>query len=111
MIKRAVLPCGQSLRMPLVAASPEQSPGLRVGQATTWQEASRLLAECTPDVLILDLTAICRSRVLPLLLENPHLVLIGLDTEWNQARLLSGQEALSLPLEGLRDIVYGRKKG
>jgi DNA-binding NarL/FixJ family response regulator len=106
-IRRNVLVCGQSLLLPLVAASLEQNPELCVTHATTWQEASRLLAEHTPDVLIFDLTDAGGIKVLPLLLRNPQLMLIGLDTEQNQAVLVSGQEAHSLTLDRIRDIVHG----
>ncbi|MFW6136271.1 MAG: hypothetical protein ACOC7N_05570 [Chloroflexota bacterium] len=105
MVTRTVLLYGQSLLLPLVAANLERSPGLCVMQAATWAEASQLLAEGMPDVLIFDLTDDCENRVLPLLLKNPQLVLIGLDTERNQAVWLSGQEARSLTLERLREIV------
>ncbi len=105
MIKRTVLLYGQSLLLPLVAACLQKSPDLRVTHAATWAEVTRFLAERVPDVVIFDLTNSNRGRVLPLLLENPHLVLIGLDTEHNQAVLVTGQETRSLTLQGLREIV------
>ena len=50
-------------------------------QAGAWTEAGRLLAERTPDVLIFDLTNASESHILPLLLTNPGLLMIGLDAE------------------------------
>jgi len=104
MVTREVLLYGESLLLPLVAASLEDSPDLRVTQATTWSEASEVLTECVPDVLIYELTDTCQGHVLPLLFENPQLVLIGLDTELNQAMLISGQQAEALTLDGIRTI-------
>jgi len=105
MIKRTVLLYGQSLLLPLVAACLKKSPALRVTQATTWRQASELVAKAVPDVLIFDMSDAHQSDVLLLLARNPHLLLIGLDVECNQAVLLGGQEARSLSLEGVRQIV------
>lgn len=102
---RTVLLYGESLLLPLVAASLEESPDLRVSQAITWPDACQLLAEGVPDVLIFDLTDTCESQVLPLLFENPHLVLIGLDTESNQAVLVAGEQSQGLTLDSIRQIV------
>ena len=77
-------------------------------QAGAWTEAGRLLAEHTPDVLIFDLTNTSDSHILPLLLTNPGILMIGLDTECNQAVLLAGHEARSLTLSQIRDIVEGK---
>jgi len=109
MITRAVLLYGQSLLLSGVAAGLGQCPGLRVRHATTWEQASRLLAPpaCLPDVLIFDLTDACESHILPLLVRKPSLLLVGLDTEHNQAVLLSGQQAQSLTLDQIRVIVQG----
>ncbi len=113
MVRRTVLLYGESLLLPLVAASLEDSPDLRVSRASSWPEAVELLSECMPDVLIFDLTDTCESQVLPLLFENPHLILIGLDTELNQAVLISGEQAQALTLNSIKEIVqkegsYGR---
>lgn len=105
MTKRTVLLYGQSLLLPLVAASLEQNPDLRVTQAVTWRQAGALVAEAVPDVLIFDTSDAHQSDVLLLLAKNPHLLLVGLDVERNQAVLLGGQEARSLSLEGVRRIV------
>ena len=58
-----------------------------------------------PDVLIFDLANSNESHILPLLLKNPGLLLIGLDTESNQAVLVSGKEAQSLTLNQIREII------
>lgn len=105
MMPRKVLFYGSSLLLALVAESLEQSPGLHVARAATWAEASRTLAEYTPDTLIFDLSQDHESHILPLLLKNPKLLLIGLDPECNQAILLSGQKAHSLTLNQLSQIV------
>lgn len=105
MIRRTVLLYGQSLLLPLVAACLQESPGLRVTQATTWRQASKLVADAVPDVLIFDVSDAHQSDILLLLAQNPHLLLIGLDVERNQAVLLGGQEAESLSLQGVRQIV------
>jgi hypothetical protein len=96
---------GESLLLTLVTASLESSPDLRVTRATTWPEAAKLLEERVPDVLIFDLTNSCEGQVLPLLFDNPQLVLIGLDTESNQAVLISGKQTEALTLKGIKEIV------
>jgi len=101
---RTVLFFGQSLLIGVVAAALGQCPDLRVMQAATWTEASRLLAEQLPDVLIFDQNAANDGQLLPLLLRNPHLLMIGLDAERNQGVVVSGQEARSLTLGQIREI-------
>ena len=92
-----------------VAAGLAEVPGLEVARASTWADADRLLAKRIPDVLIFDLTGPGESHVLPLLFKNPHLVMVGLDTEHNQAVLVSGQETRSLTLKQMRFIVEGER--
>lgn len=108
MIRHTVLLYGQSLLLSLVAASLQENADLRVRQAATWAEAEKALGKGMPEALIFDLTDACESHVLPLLLVNPRLLLIGLDTERNEAVVLRGQEAQSLTLEGVRELVEGR---
>ncbi len=105
MMSRKVLFYGSSLLLSLVAESLEESPDLHVARAATWAEASRTLAEHAPDALIFDLLQEHESHILPLLLKNPNLLLIGLDPECNQAIVLSGQRAHSLTLNQLRQMV------
>jgi hypothetical protein len=103
-----VLLYGQSLLLSLVANSLAQQPGLRVAQARTWTEARGQLADDMPGALIFDLAESCETHVLPLLLKSPHLTLIGLDQECNQAVLISGHAAHSLTLDQIREIVEAR---
>jgi len=105
---RTVLLYGQSLLLSGVAASLGQTPGLRVSHAATWAEAIPLLAPPAriPDVLIFDLTNSNESHVLPLLLKNPRILMIGLDAECNQAVLVSGQPARSLTLNQITELVH-----
>jgi hypothetical protein len=100
---------GRSLLNSGVAASLAQCPGLRIMRATAWAEADRLLREQAPNALIFDLSGEDESHILPLVLTKPGLLLIGLDTECNQAVLVSGQEARSLTLDQLRQIVERRQ--
>ena len=102
---RTVLLYGRSLLLSGVAASLEQSSNLRILRATIWSEASRLLAEQLPDVLIFDLTNASESHILPLLLTKPGLLLIGLDTECNRAVLVGGREARSLTVNQIVEMV------
>ena len=111
MNERTVLLYGRSLLLSGVAASLEQCAGLRAVRAATWSEASRLTSEQPPDVLVFDLNGDSESHILPLLLTNPGLVLLGLDTECNRAVLVSGQEARSLTLDQLREMVAGGDAG
>jgi hypothetical protein len=108
MTRRTVLLFGQTLLLSGVAANLAQSPGLGLLQVPTWEEASRLLAARIPDVLIFDLTHENQSHVLPLLVRNPGMLLIGLDLEHNRAVLLSGQETHAPTLERIRNIVQGK---
>ncbi len=108
MPKRTVLLYGQSLLLSGVAASLRREPGLRVSQAATWDKAGELLAAHIPDVLIFDLANASQDHVLPLLVKNPGILLIGLDLEHNRAVLLGGRETRALTLEGMRDVVQGR---
>jgi len=110
MTRHSVLLYGQSLLLALVAASLEECPDICVRQAGTWARARELLAEGVPEALIFDLTDACEGQVLPLFLDHPQLLLIGLDTERNQAVVLRGQEARSLTLEGVRELVEGRRR-
>ncbi len=105
MASRTVLFYGRSLLLSLMAEGLAHSPGLHVLRATTWARARRALAQHPPDVLVIDLHNSCESHVLPLLLKNPNLLLIGLDTERNQAVLLSGQKANSLTLNQFEQII------
>ena len=102
---RTVLLYGRSLLLSGVAAGLEMSPNLQVSRVTTWEEASLLLVDCMPDVLIFDLSDTRESHILPLLLKSPHPMMVGLDTEYNQAVLLSGRPARSLSLAQLVTIV------
>jgi hypothetical protein len=104
---QTVLLYGQSLLLSGVAAGLADVPGLEVARATTWADANRLLVKRIPDVLIFDLTGTCESHILPLLFKNPHLVMVGLDTEQNQAVLVSGHDSRALTLERVREIVEG----
>jgi hypothetical protein len=100
-----VLFYGRSLLLWSVAASLEPCAGLRVLRAATWAKAARLLAEQAPDALIFDLEGDRDSHILPLLLTNPELLMLGLDAECNRAVLVSGQEARSLTLDQIRELV------
>ena len=108
MVERTVMLYGHSLLLSGVAANLEQCPGLHIVQARAWMDASRILAQHIPDVLIFDLTNASESHILPLLLTNPGLLMIGLDAESNQAVLVAGHEAQSLTLSQIREIVEGR---
>jgi hypothetical protein len=101
MDEQMVLLYGQSLLLAGVAAGLAELPGFQVERVSTWADADRMLAEQMPDVLIFELKGICEGHVLPLLLENPHPTMVGLDTECNQAVLLSGRAARSLTLDQL----------
>jgi hypothetical protein len=60
--------------------------------------------------LIFDLNGDRESHILPLLLTNPELLMIGLDAECNRAVLVTGQEARSLTLNQLRAMVEEGEK-
>ena len=102
---RTVILYGQSMLLSLVAVSLAKRPNLRVIQAATWMEVDSMAAECTPDVLIYGLEGASDSAIMPLLFKNPRLLLIALDVETNRAVLLTGQEARSLTLEQIQEIV------
>ena len=108
---RTVLLYGQSLLLSGVAAGLAGVPGVQVERARTWAEAGQRLLEHMPDVLIFDLTGARESHILPLLLKDPHPVMVGLDTEQNQAVLISGQATQSLTLDRIRQIAAGERRG
>ena len=89
----------------LVANSLEQSPNLHVIHEASWREVAARAVDCKVDVLIYDLDSSLESALLPMLYENPHLLLIGLDVETNRAVLIAGQETSSLTLERVKEIV------
>ena len=105
MEKRTVILYGQSMLLALVANNLARSKNLHIIQASTWAEVVAQTAECIPDVLIYDLASASEGHILPLLFEHPHMLLIGLDVETNQAVLLSGQEARSLTLSQIKEII------
>lgn len=108
MPSHSILLYGQSLLLALVAGSLTGSPDLQVKQAATWDEASRLLAERIPDMLIFDLAGNRESYLLPLLLKKPDLLLLGLDTECNQAVLLSGKGTRLLTMNEIEALVVNQ---
>jgi hypothetical protein len=81
MTSRTVLLCGSSLLLSGVASSLKQCPDLRVMHAATWEEVRRLPAGYVPDAVILDLSDVSESHILPLWFKNPALVMLGLDPE------------------------------
>lgn len=104
---RKVILYGQSMLLSLVAASLVQDTNLSVRQAASWEEVVALTSEFPPDVLIYDLASASESHILPLLFQNPYLLLIGLDVEANRAVLHTGQETQRLTLERVKEIVEG----
>ena len=91
----------------LVARSLEANPHLQVVQGSCWEALQADAAERKPHVLIFDLTEACQADVLPLLVSQPRLLLIGLDAERNRAVLLSGQESHTFTMNQIREIVEG----
>jgi hypothetical protein len=105
MESRTVVVFGQSLLLSLVEASLGQNENLRVVHADRWEEIGDIGVDCTPDVIIYDLDGANGGNLLPLSFKNPHILLIGLDTEYNHAVLLVGQETSSLTLERVKEII------
>lgn len=91
----------------LVAHSLESAVTVRLLRAATAKEAADMLTHNRPDVLLYDLDAALDSAILPLLLQNPRLLLIGLDVETNRAVLLSKQERRCLTLDQVKTLVEG----
>jgi hypothetical protein len=108
MPSHSILLYGQSLLLALVAGSLTDSPNLQIKQVATWDEASRLLAEQIPDALIFDLASDRESHLLPLLLRKPDLLLLGLDTECNQAVLLSGKGTRRLTMNEIEALMVNQ---
>jgi hypothetical protein len=107
MEERMVLLLGRSLLLAGVAESLGRCDGVRVAHAGTWLEAEGLLTQRIPDVLIFCLADAGEARLLQLLCQNPHLVLVGLDPEHNRGVLLAGEETSALTLQRVREIVAG----
>ena len=63
-----------------------------------------------PQAVLFDLAMAQPDFAVALLLKNPGLLLIGLDTESNRAVLVSGQKARSLTLNQIREIAEGRTR-
>lgn len=102
---RTVLFHGESMLLSLLANSLEQEANLRVLRTYTPAEVASVSADGVPDVLVYDLVPASESAILPLLFQNPHLLLIGLDVETNRAVVLARQERCCLTLEAIREMV------
>jgi hypothetical protein len=102
---RTVLLFGRSLLLAGVAASLEQCPDLHVVHALAWQDLIRLPQEIVPDAVIFELGDVQERHILPILLRNPALIMLGLDPECNQAVLLTGQEARSLSVAHIKEMI------
>jgi hypothetical protein len=100
---------GQSMLLSLVASSLEQTPHLQVICASDNEKIEAYATGTGANVLIFDLTEPCQRQVLPLLIRNPHLLLIGLDAERNHALLLSGRETNSFTMNQILELVEGGK--
>lgn len=102
---RTVLFHGESLLLSLLADSLQQEADLRILRTYTPAQVADLFTSGVPDVLIYDLLPASESAILPLLFQNPHLLLVGLDVETNRAVVLARQERSCLTLEGIREMV------
>jgi hypothetical protein len=107
MHRRIVILYGQAMLLSLVANSLRENPDLKVLQVSDWCEVEAYARTCIPDVLIYDLPGTSESNLLPLLSKNPHLLLIGLDTERNYGLLHTGKEAHSITMSQIRAIIEG----
>ena len=107
MSPRHVLLYGSSLLLSGVGAGLDRSADLRVSRVTGWDQASQSLAERVPDVIIFDLPNSDDSRLFQLLVDNPHVLMIALDTECNRAVLVSGRKAESLTVDQITEIIGG----
>ena len=107
MERRTVFLYGRSMLLSLVASSLANSPDLKVVHETTWGEVEAHTACCAPDVLIYDLESAAEKAILPMLFNNPRLLLIGLDVETNRAVLIAGQETHSFTMDRMRAVVEG----
>jgi hypothetical protein len=105
MKERVVLLLGRSLLVSGVANGLRECAGLVVLLAPCWAEAEALLTQYRPDALVFSLADAGDSHLLPLLCQNPTLVLVGLDTERNRAVLLTGRVTRALTLERMKEIV------
>ena len=63
------------------------------------------LAELEPTVIVFDRTATAAELLLPLLLKQPALVLIGLDPDSDEALVLAGQSSTILSAKDLSRLV------
>jgi len=105
MPKKRIFLYGQSMLLSFVANNLAQCPNLSVTHESEWDGIMSQVATGTPDVLIYDPDSSSESAILPLLYENPNLLLIGLDVEANRAVLIAGKETTSLTLERIRQII------
>lgn len=96
---------GQSMLLSIVADNLMQCPNLQVIHETKWEGITTQLIHGPPNVLIYDLDCTAENQILPLLYQDPGLLLIGLDVETNRAMLIAGQEKTSLTLERMKEIV------
>ena len=96
---------GQSMLLSVVANNLLQCPNLEVIHETEWEGITTQLIHCPRNVLIYDLDCPAENQILPMLYQNPDLLLIGLDVETNRAVLIAGQEKTSLTIDRMREIV------
>ena len=105
MNRHTVLLYGRSLLLSGVGAGLAECAEVHASQASDWDDASRLMSEQPADVLIFDLMNDNESHVLSLILTNPDLLIIGLDSERNRAVVVSGHEARSLTVNQIIEMV------
>jgi hypothetical protein len=105
MTPHIILLYGRSLLLSLVAASLAHYPDLQVVQASTWEKAGQWLDKGEPDVLIFDLVDGCENHILPLLLNHPDLLLIGVSPESNRVMLWSGRQLRQASIQDLVQVI------
>lgn len=89
----------------VLAANLAQRANLQVLHVAAWPEACRALANSFPDVLIFDLTESSQDLVLPLLLTNPGLALIGVDPSSDDLLVLSSRPQHVTSVQDLIQVI------
>jgi ABC-type bacteriocin/lantibiotic exporter with double-glycine peptidase domain len=103
---RTVAICGSSLVLSSIRASLEQRAGWQVFAFDTGMPAgAERLGGFHPDAVIFDLASMQSDPAIALWRAQPHVLLVGIDMEADQALVISGQSSRVLTPDDLVRVI------